>query len=236
MNRTLLFCLTLTLPQFVAAAPCDLLPYENQCQGSNLWPVPAGWAADNNGDCQPQPPANTSWWRPSPGQLQNEQPSPASWYPWSPAKTSARSSHNCAEMDIPSYAAVAGKWYVLSSQGWGGSVASGNSYSPWTLTGSVACDGVNKSVYAARASNQCPPNATGTENCRCASGYLRASGTTNQYLWSETCVSIGLLTKPSDGVCTARWTSSSQATLQKDPLDPDCDANSCVMDSVCKLS
>jgi hypothetical protein len=38
------------------AAPCEILPYQNQCQGSNLWPAPSGWAADNNGDCQPQPP------------------------------------------------------------------------------------------------------------------------------------------------------------------------------------
>jgi hypothetical protein len=37
------------------AAPCQILPYQNQCQGSNRWPVPAGYSADSNGDCQPEP-------------------------------------------------------------------------------------------------------------------------------------------------------------------------------------
>lgn len=41
--------------------------------------------------------------------------------------------------------------------------------------------------------------------------------------------------KPSDGKCTARWTSSAKTALQKDQLDPDCDANSCVLDGICKL-
>jgi hypothetical protein len=41
--------------------------------------------------------------------------------------------------------------------------------------------------------------------------------------------------KPSDGVCAARWTDASMTALQKDPLDPDCGANSCVMDGGCLL-
>lgn len=56
MNRIILVCITLALPSFAMATPCDILLYANQCQGSNLWPVPDGWTADNNGDCQPQPP------------------------------------------------------------------------------------------------------------------------------------------------------------------------------------
>jgi hypothetical protein len=42
-------------------------------------------------------------------------------------------------------------------------------------------------------------------------------------------------TKPSDGKCTARWTSSAMTALQTDPLDPDCDAGSCPMDGTCTL-
>lgn len=40
----------------VLASHCSVLPYANQCQGSNLWPVPDGWSPDNNGDCQPEAP------------------------------------------------------------------------------------------------------------------------------------------------------------------------------------
>jgi hypothetical protein len=51
----LLLGLLFVVGRAMAGATCDYLPYQNQCQGSNLWPVPAGWSADSNDDCQPEP-------------------------------------------------------------------------------------------------------------------------------------------------------------------------------------
>jgi hypothetical protein len=41
------------MPGFTAS--CEILPYQNWCQGSNYWPIPNDWVADTNNDCQPEP-------------------------------------------------------------------------------------------------------------------------------------------------------------------------------------
>ena len=87
--------------------------------------------------------------------------------------------------------------------------------------------------------NKCGSTTVNCEEGYC--GYMHATYSTSACYWRN----LGSYQqgywypadypKPSDGRCTARWTSSAKTALQKDPLDPDCDANSCVFDGTCRL-
>lgn len=282
MNRILLACLALA-PSFVVAAPCDILSYANQCQGSNLWPVPAGWAADNNGDCQPQPPyyLPKQW-----AEVDRADNSLGTWC-WvnnyaSPlisiprtALTVGESVGRCAgtapngapvvvRCNEPGY--ILGGLYTCSSTR---NVYHGNTVAgtlPDAAMGPIT-DGYNPSycskysagfealtrcneVYVGGGRWGCPAGSVtwdkdgngsfymadgqNVEACRaylpCPTGYHE------DYPGSQSCyINSGETTKPANGRCTARWTSSAQTAIQKDSLDPDCDASSCVFDGTCRL-
>ena len=245
MNRILLAGIALALPSFAAAAPCNILPYANQCQGSNLWPVPAGWIADNNGDCQPQPPSLTYH-------------APTSYY--------AANSHS-AESKAELYAKVVeggegrllqpGEVYSASWNNYGctGGSIDGDVYGtimyPVFYLRPSSCNGDTRPMWGSHsyihlipscATGQFPLNVGKTvehppEYPMAVLFYLEGFGGRNTRPNWEVCYSINSPStlKPSDGVCTARWTSSDKTALQKDPLDPDCDANSCVKDGTCRL-
>lgn len=208
MNRTLLFCLTLSLPQFAAAAPCDILPYTNQCQGSNLWPVPSGWAADNNGDCQPQAPIII------PALYTCELPSFIPGVAHGVGATKQEAASNlCAHLQ-----AEQPQWDKCVFV----DIANGI---PQTTNIGVGC-GLS---YWARGPMALATSGPWNPHCWVGGiGYLNTAplpGTTGFSSWS-----CGYTNS-----CTARWTSSAKTALQKDPLDPDCDAGSCVFDGTCKL-
>ena len=233
MNRFLLGFIALALPSLVAAAPCDILPYANQCQGSNLWPVPDGWAADNNGDCQPQPPGKvpqvSGWAVGNQGLCTNYR-----------GFTKAEMLSNCCNTrvsgmyceDLP-----AGSVYGASGPDqtcWKNPV-------DWIL------------MHNGYATLYYPDGRTQAALCYVTYGQPAKSGYTQghshsgygpttwcpagTYTSGSLCQIITPTTwmKPSDGICTARWTSSAKTALQKDPLDPDCDTNSCVLDGFCRL-
>ena len=230
MNRILLACIALALPSFAAAAPCDILPYANQCQGSNLWPVPAEWAADNNGDCQPQSPTIE-----------------AEYYQYANGGAGARmasaqdaANTRCAVSPymnfgyliaiVNCYPTMAAPW--ASGQGYYWQqyhydVTSTNLNPHRWDTGQTTTNSYTDSLYMFP---MCQEGATRVP-------ISLALGTQWTYENSMTCHLDSGVTrlKSSDGICTARWTSSAKTALQKDPLDPDCDANSCIMDGTCML-
>lgn len=76
----------------------------------------------------------------------------------------------------------------------------------------------------------------GPEGCfeykACPVGYVPASGSAgiSHCNWTGDPAH-----KPADGRCTGRWATSAKTALEKDSLDPDCGANSCVMDGTCEL-
>lgn len=222
MNRILLACIALALPSFASAAPCDILPYANQCQGSNLWPVPAGWLADSNGDCQAEPPLlgtiRHSGWFYVNGDMQGvgagAQPAMQAWFKGNTGFST------CAELPQSEWVT-----YVTYRTPWSGGVCSSGS----SVIEFRGCD----AGYAINGSSV-------SGNVADAGGYVYfCTGTSCTYVraWSGPveCRRTSSIQKPSDGDCTARWTSSAMTTLQKDPLDPDCDANSCAFDGTCKL-
>lgn len=198
MNRILLACIVLALPSFASAAPCDVLPYASQCQGSNLWPVPGGWAADNNGDCQPEPPQYVS--APMYAYL--------SW-PGSPPT-------------------------VVEAGPWPGPVSWNDAWPSAAPIHAYLCGMLGGFMESANRCQRDVGVQIGDYNRRldCPVGYIEHSQNINT---GGVCRRAAQVAKPHDGVCTARWTSSAMATLQKDPLDPDCDANSCVFDGTCRL-
>lgn len=59
MRTFSLITLLLASANAALAAPCNILPYVNQCQGSNYWPKPAGWGSYSGATCQPTPPTYT---------------------------------------------------------------------------------------------------------------------------------------------------------------------------------
>ena len=235
MNRILL-AFALALPTLAVAAPCATMPYASQCQGSNLWPVPAGWSADSNGDCQPEPPQyknstatvfpeNSEWLGTFYGQTAEEATALfcaalLAYYPTTLAECRLATTgsvigfagwvgnRDCTTTpkDMVAYSF----WSGAEEPCWGGA------YTTRQMSGNYF-----------RSMNLCLdpkyPNS--------AAGPLAGCTST---LCCQKLYSASVL-KPSDGVCTARWTSSAQTTLQKDPLDPDCDAQSCVFDGTCKL-
>lgn len=195
MNRLLLTCLVWALPSFAIAATCDILPYANQCQGSNLWPVPSGWSADTDGDCQPQkdPIAATAYFA-----MYTDAPA------FYPLLASA------AKLPTPQAAA---DHYC--------SVVTGNYPGCYLMPGLGAWGGVSHTGKAL------------TRYLGCAQGGLIYCPTCTYTTEGYACSAPS--TKQSDGRCTARWVSAAKTALQKDPLDPDCDANSCLTDGTCQL-
>ena len=231
MNRILLACIALALPQFVAAAPCDILPYANQCQGSNLWPVPAGWAADNNGDCQPQLPTRVagtpahrvSW------------PGRQACTDFTALTREAAAAACCGSMKADQAAA-----YPYCTTFYPGEVYSAYGSTP---TCDVAGSEPIFRIYSSTTPCQLPGQgwrsgplggyiSTFENAIMCPAGYIHVDNTLGRECGLSNPV---LARKPSNGVCTARWTSSAQTALEKDALDPDCDAQSCVFDGTCKL-
>lgn len=233
MNRALLACIALALPQFAVAAPCDVLPYANQCQGSNLWPIPAGWTADTDGDCQPQPPFRF----PATSKVAIVAGSSTAYFyctnPWGDSPTSAVA--NCCSSLTGN--APAGECGPIGNDE-GFSYGSGNCASSGTLLGT--------GLLIGSGSSQCNQWAVGLVSKRNMSVFMGSS-------WKWWCpdgsAGVGVINgvymcqvsnpelyqKPSDGQCTARWTSADKTAVQKDPMDPDCDAESCVINGTCKL-
>ena len=225
------------------AAPCDILPYTNQCQGSNLWPVPAGWTADNNGDCQPQYPAFTY----TPAHLGYIQ-SGTGGGPW-------------ATVDDLKVATGKQAWTfkqntfdVMPYEYWGGACNSGTvSYDypgalildPGPLHPNCGHMSYNRRTQQLMHWPMCFSGDTlrgrtagdvGVVGGTPVTGYTYFDSVMrpNVYWRCQKYYNSSSM-KPSDGVCTARWTSSAQTALQKDGLDPDCDADSCVIDGTCRL-
>ena len=237
MNRTLLAGILLVLPSFASAAPCDVLTYANQCQGSNLWPVPAGWVADNNGDCQPEP----DLWRPilefkvgvhKGGSLSAACALAIPQVPASPWGASAWCVSQSKQVQNY-FSREAGFACLLPATSveviWNPDAGTNMNFRccQKTTTNNL-CTGVVAESWGSLAMG--PIRS-------CPTGYYSA---VHNYPDGASLVECRLDTpsvvaKPPDGVCTARWTSSVKTTLQKDPLDPDCDANSCVFDGTCEL-
>ena len=245
MTRIILACIALAMPQFAASAPCDILPYANQCQGSNLWPIPSGWAADNNGDCQPQPPQYDYVDFLDP--IASNQTVPA----WRWEGTILGIVANpawCATYRSPPGNPSSFRWVEGPTASGFSAIQCGN-LNPWwnAFICPTGTFGTNSSDPTEARYHVNLLTGAGWRPCfrhaiRCPAGYsMTASGNANtveprlgtQY----SCVAQtgSQFMKPSDGVCASRWTSSAQTALQKDPLDPDCDANSCVFDGTCKL-
>lgn len=233
MNRTLFACLALALPAMVAAAPCAMPPHANQCQGSNLWPVPAGWTADNDGDCQPQSPAAIPavygyYVQYGPGGLTE------STFGATPEASVARM---CAQKNFSSCGlANVGEIYSASNSPTMCNIAVVPTAYWWEGTVTTVACGIGWPIVSGYSAT-----------INSSSGFSRTWGCANPeypqfrsgpYLTCTNtycCVKEGPTTKPSDGNCAGRWTSSAKTALEKDPLDPDCDANSCVLDGTCSL-
>ncbi len=214
------------------AAPCDVLPYANQCQGSNLWPVPSGWSADNNGDCQPQPPS----------------PLAESYqYAWGgsgerlPTAQQAIDTH-CATPPSVQFGYL--RYYLNCHPTGSLPYASGQGQSYYWLQFGYDLSSTNQNPgrWDSGVTTISHYTDSGYMHPVCPTGYTwisknLAMGTQWTYANSLTCwLNAGAsISKPSDGFCSARWTSAAKTALEKDPLDPDCDANSCVLDGVCKL-
>ena len=202
MNRVLLACIALALPSLGAAAPCDILPYANQCQGSNYWPAPAGWGPGyNSTTCQPDIPTTV--------------PRIAGWYVPEAGYVPA----NVSFSDSPEGAIGIWCGAIGGVIGWHCDHIASPAFQVCWNHAPTAC-----SAFSAGKGEICPPGTLPTNHV------LNGWGNTTSLCWTT-----AGYTKPSNGVCTARWTSSAQTALQKDPLDPDCDANSCVFDGTCQL-
>jgi hypothetical protein len=195
VRRILLAFLAFTLPQIAVAATCNILPYQNQCQGSNAWPTPSGWFSDGAaGD-------------PSPGNCQGftyryVYNMGSQWYD---SMTALMASSQLNAWNAPANPNSCGPAYCECDRNY-------NYAGPGTCMGGC-------SYMRSRSNGTCTPNSIAQYSVQIANGGAgRIEGT-----------------KPSDGVCTARWTTAAQTALQKDPLDPDCDANSCATNGVCEL-
>ena len=224
MKRILLACIALALPSFVAAAPCDILPYANQCQGSNFWPAPAGWGSHSNTTCQPRPSEFWYW----PIYSNGGSPSTSSCgtqvqHGWFVGVDSANlvldrhaHTHPC-----PDDAKLLTLEFHYSTYNTSGVETSRNYRYTWSYPST--------------------PNTVHTSGITISNLNDPDGEYARNYIWpkspllSYSAAFTPTLLKPSNGVCTARWTSSAQTALQKDPLDPDCDANSCVFDGTCRL-
>ena len=243
MNRVLLACITLVLPSFVsAAAPCDVLPYANQCQGSNLWPVPAGWTADNNGDCQPEPPAYV-----------NATPGFTFTHGWASGQAfgttaEATVADGCAKMHVGyplmgvvlSSCRISTPNEVLQAAGSlpvSCIIADSGPLAVWHVGPTptpVSCFRWDTNVQSSSPGFSYTPLSP-TWGCIDPGYPTKTSGPRTGCTTIVCCAKAPLAPKPADGRCTARWATSAEATLQKDPLDPDCDAQSCVLDGTCQL-
>lgn len=242
MNRILLACFALALPTFTAAAPCSILPYVNQCQGSNYWPNPANWGPGYSPTtCQPIQPTRI--------------PAVQGWHLVSPISTSVHPSKaealaegalTCGTtypiMEIPPEGGVYGRHQPPSTpcvdNVWNQGPLGGAVCARW-LTG--ACGTFLWPTASSSFSNHpACPSPVPQSSIRTQStpdsytAYINHWAYSNKY-WYCLLPTGFSMTKPSDGVCTARWTSAAMTDLVKDPLDPDCAANSCVLDGTCRI-
>lgn len=244
MNRILLTCVALALPQFAAAAPCDLLPYASQCQGSNLWPVPAGWLADSDGDCQP-----------TPNYKEVDSFSLGTLYPkHSSADAACASAYPEVAWTQSGYcnAAQTGRHEWGTSSGYhctSGPTGSSPYPSEWDSAASANSNrccriSYNRTASPCVASSSAIPALTSSTVMPVCTDpayvvrWLQPNGTfgpTPHTGSRVVCMFNGGASpmKPADNRCTARR--MPDGSLQKDPLDPDCDANSCVLDGTCGL-
>lgn len=196
-----------------SATQCEILPYQNQCQGSNLWPVPKGWTADNNGDCQPQQPASI----------------PSEW--------------NGEYARASGYGTIVGEFDAVTRFIWEGACAATGNYcsmlkeecgyirkgEQWYQTvviyGKKISGSCNYDMFGVSWGNYkvytCPDNSWKLNQDWDFLGYPGKwwSSTTNASPPGCSATHV----KPSDGICTAR--SMPDGTIQKDPLDPDCTAD-----------
>ena len=246
MNRVLLTCLFLAMPSFAAATSCNLLPYANQCQGSNLWPVPAGWAADNNGDCQPQPPDYVnaiSGFTVTNGWIRTQGGGAVTGALGFGVTEAAAVTDACTRMQADGFGlgtcrlAVPEEVYLA----WGSvPVACGRAPSTPLAVWRQGEDAAQSCFHWDTLTMGVSPNYAAsplhaTWGCPDPSYPTLVSGPRQGCTSGWCCARESLVMKPGNGACTARWTSSAQTALQKDPLDPDCDASSCVFDGTCSL-
>lgn len=240
MNRALLACLALALPlpSFAdAAVPCDVPTYANQCQGSNLWPVPGGWTPDNDGDCQPEPAAfvaaelgymvsgNSGLYRTA-GELLASLPISAQqvlpWGLYQGPTTIVTSPTSQWAGACESQTRAVGAEELLA-------------YSTREVRHDDTCGLLVREQVATIVRWPWCQNPYGLQS------YSVPPATEALYWVSPyggpyyRCIVDPAALKPSNGRCSARWVSAAKTDVQKDWLDPDCSASSCVIDKTCKL-
>jgi hypothetical protein len=236
MRTSFLFALLFLGIGSAVAAPCQILPYQNQCQGSNYWPAPSGWGPSyNSTTCQPAMPSAVS---PTPTATWHAQGElPMVWRIGSTTFTTPQA--------VCTYL---GRGYQSSQDGAGcggviGGARSASCYGASPVWAYPTCPngawaGCSLNYFTNTYNSTCPiPGAT-----TCPAGYaLSGTGNLNTAnpglspVYSCVLQFPAQVKKPPDGVCTAKWANSSQTVLQKDPLDPDCTPTSCALDGACSL-
>ena len=202
------------------SAQYQTLPYANQCQGSNYWPKPSGWGNYNATTCQPSPALD------------------ADWEAFGPYHGGGLDTVTVSSAACPFQATADG---ITGLTDWCGClVRVGYSYqcigSPYRVAAfdPKYCVDLNfplvSSVYEGwRVDQQGYNTKSTTRDGICPAGYaVKGSSDPSALHLPKGCfakcslANAALVKKPSDGVCTSRWTDASMTTLQQDPLDPDC--------------
>lgn len=204
----------LSLAPAVHASSCATLAYQNQCQGSNKWPVPTGWQADSDGDCQPQAPDSLS---PSVTTAQ---------VLWQHGGYSNHTGHlsvgACESAWWADWRRVWGTWYCYTASD-NPHTGPGGMGRGFTLACGAGGGNGCTSYCAAPAVSLGAGLGCGVRSC--PAGYTLTTSSTDPARDASGYVCTGFASakmKPSDGVCTTRWTSAAMGNAQEDPLDPDC--------------
>lgn len=208
MKKVLFLAVTAlaALPGVSQAVTCNILPYQNQCQGSNYWPKPANWPvgapAYNAATCQPTAPA-----------------------PWPATYAYLYGGVRFAPDDW----AAAGT-AMCNAAGWHGGWGISSTKAICLFYGNQYTQTLTKTAWKVENTDYFDVGSPG----RC--GYLSgppAWAGAGVYC-DKRDYSTGTM-KPSDGQCSLRWTNSGKTATQIDPLDPDCPGSGCGTNGVCTL-